>query len=310
MISIFIAMSFNVSHAIHDEFQKLYSCGTFCISPTHTELLSSVVNGACEVLAKNFNKFNNYLIVSLKAVACGTFVAIVLQKQICQDKRMHLLKYDGSVVSLADLCVQIVIIEVMTLCAETCHLKMIAEENFDLCDSKVLEQTVQILNQILPLPLLYAVLHTDITSSPLESNWNQALILEHFHQITKIDQNSFEHCNTQPDKNLCIILDPIDGTKGFVRDAQFAVALGLFHIESGNTVLSIVACPNLEKLTTQNFDSESIKSGILYYAVKDQGARCVNLFTLKNSNVLLLSKEILRMGCCFVYFNKCVCSDP
>jgi 3'(2'), 5'-bisphosphate nucleotidase len=38
-------------------------------------------------------------------------------------------------------------------------------------------------------------------------------------------------------------LDPIDGTKGFLRGAQYAVALGL--IEDGEVVLGVLGCPNL-----------------------------------------------------------------
>ena len=38
-------------------------------------------------------------------------------------------------------------------------------------------------------------------------------------------------------------LDPIDGTKGFLRGDQYAIALGL--IEAGEVVLGVLGCPNL-----------------------------------------------------------------
>jgi 3'(2'), 5'-bisphosphate nucleotidase len=38
-------------------------------------------------------------------------------------------------------------------------------------------------------------------------------------------------------------LDPIDGTKGFLRGDQYAIALGL--IEHGEVVLGVLGCPNL-----------------------------------------------------------------
>jgi 3'(2'), 5'-bisphosphate nucleotidase len=38
-------------------------------------------------------------------------------------------------------------------------------------------------------------------------------------------------------------LDPVDGTKGFLRNEQYAVALAL--IEDGQVVLAVMACPNL-----------------------------------------------------------------
>lgn len=46
-------------------------------------------------------------------------------------------------------------------------------------------------------------------------------------------------------------LDPIDGTKGFLRDDQHAIALAL--IEDGRPVLGVLGCPSLPmKGTTQN----------------------------------------------------------
>ncbi len=39
-------------------------------------------------------------------------------------------------------------------------------------------------------------------------------------------------------------LDPIDGTKGFLRQEQYAVALAL--IEEGQVVLGVLGCPNLD----------------------------------------------------------------
>ncbi len=38
-------------------------------------------------------------------------------------------------------------------------------------------------------------------------------------------------------------LDPIDGTKGFLRDEQYAVALAL--LVDGKPILGVLACPNL-----------------------------------------------------------------
>jgi 3'(2'), 5'-bisphosphate nucleotidase len=52
-------------------------------------------------------------------------------------------------------------------------------------------------------------------------------------------------------------LDPIDGTKGFLRKEQYAVALAL--IENGQVILGILGCPNLD-------------GGELLVAIKGQGA--------------------------------------
>lgn len=57
-------------------------------------------------------------------------------------------------------------------------------------------------------------------------------------------------------------LDPIDGTKGFLRGEQYAIALGL--IEHGRVVLGILGCPNLPGPDGQ--------PGCLLSAVRGQGA--------------------------------------
>lgn len=61
-------------------------------------------------------------------------------------------------------------------------------------------------------------------------------------------------------------LDPIDGTKGFLRGDQYAVALAL--VEKGELVLGVLGCPNL-LLDTKDPDKGN---GCLFVAVKGQGA--------------------------------------
>jgi 3'(2'), 5'-bisphosphate nucleotidase len=56
-------------------------------------------------------------------------------------------------------------------------------------------------------------------------------------------------------------LDPIDGTRGFIRGEQYAVCLGL--IAGREPVLGAMACPNLEMLGVK---------GVLVFALKDKGA--------------------------------------
>lgn len=59
------------------------------------------------------------------------------------------------------------------------------------------------------------------------------------------------------------VLDPVDGTRGFVRGDQYAVALAL--IEKGRIVLGLLACPAL----MIPFDD---LPGQLFYAVRGSGA--------------------------------------
>ncbi|KAK1371488.1 3'(2'),5'-bisphosphate nucleotidase [Heracleum sosnowskyi] len=59
------------------------------------------------------------------------------------------------------------------------------------------------------------------------------------------------------------VLDPIDGTKGFVRGDQYAIALGL--LDEGKVVLGVLACPNLP-LGSVNSKEPQEKVGCLFSA--------------------------------------------
>jgi 3'(2'), 5'-bisphosphate nucleotidase len=60
------------------------------------------------------------------------------------------------------------------------------------------------------------------------------------------------------------VLDPVDGTKGFLRKEQYAIALAL--VERGQVLLGVLACPNLP-----------LGRGQLYSAVQGQGAEQIDL---------------------------------
>ncbi len=61
-------------------------------------------------------------------------------------------------------------------------------------------------------------------------------------------------------------VDPIDGTKGFLRREQYAVAIGL--LEDGVPVLGVLACPSLPE---SGIGADRV--GVLMWAVKGRGAR-------------------------------------
>lgn len=61
-------------------------------------------------------------------------------------------------------------------------------------------------------------------------------------------------------------LDPVDGTKGFLRRNQYAIALAL--IVDGEVRFGLIACPNLPQV----WDNPKTEQGSLLFAVRGEGA--------------------------------------
>jgi 3'(2'), 5'-bisphosphate nucleotidase len=66
-------------------------------------------------------------------------------------------------------------------------------------------------------------------------------------------------------------LDPIDGTKGFLRNDQYAIALAL--VEDGDIKVAALACPALPI----DFDKPESGTGVLFAAVRGAGATMMPL---------------------------------
>ncbi len=63
-------------------------------------------------------------------------------------------------------------------------------------------------------------------------------------------------------------LDPIDGTKGFLRNQQYAVALA--YVEGGVPVVGVLGCPNLPRDLSEPMDVPD-PEGCLYFTIRGQG---------------------------------------
>jgi 3'(2'), 5'-bisphosphate nucleotidase len=73
----------------------------------------------------------------------------------------------------------------------------------------------------------------------------------------------------EPNKEMFWTLDPVDGTKGFLRGEQFAIALAL--VVKGEVNLGVLGCPNLEVPERQ------APQGYLLFAVKGEGTHLFNV---------------------------------
>jgi len=91
-------------------------------------------------------------------------------------------------------------------------------------------------------------------------------------------------------------LDPIDGTKGFLRGDQYAIALAL--IENGMVKLGILACPNLYLDVTQRSGGK----GCLFVALKGKGSvemdingmgkRTISVSNVKNPSEAVITESV------------------
>ncbi len=81
----------------------------------------------------------------------------------------------------------------------------------------------------------------------------------------------------EPTNQTFWTLDPVDGTKGFLRGEQFAIALAL--IVEGKVKLGILGCPNLI------LPGQQSNPGFLFFAVKNQGTKSLNVESGETKNV-------------------------
>ena len=80
-------------------------------------------------------------------------------------------------------------------------------------------------------------------------------------------------------------LDPIDGTKGFLRGDQYAIALAL--VQNGVVQIGVLGCPNLANADTP----DQAGPGSLVIAAGDQGTWCAALNSLTEWKQLHVSKR-------------------
>ena len=71
-------------------------------------------------------------------------------------------------------------------------------------------------------------------------------------------------------------LDPVDGTKGFLRNEQYAIALAL--VEDGEVVVAAMGCPNLPYCGEPGDPNVGGPIGVLFIAERGAGTRMMPLF--------------------------------
>ena len=90
-------------------------------------------------------------------------------------------------------------------------------------------------------------------------------------------------------------VDPIDGTKGFLRGDQYAVALAL--IVEGEVRLAVLGCPRFprHRLDDQRADTRP-DGGVIFFARRGKGCRAVELGEALPDRAALASAAAVRVS--------------
>ena len=182
--------------------------------------------GKDQVISMKIDSIPNELQFAIDLMAgCATITRNVQQQHITKQD-----KVDRSPVTIADYAVQAYVAQAIG--KKFPNDKLVGEENSDLLgqDLNLLAAVTQQIQNLL-------------------SNADAEQVCEW------IDRGQ-----GQPQGRYWV-LDPVDGTKGFLRRMQYATALAL--IEDGEVILGVVGCPELE------FDGQT---GVIAYAYRGQGA--------------------------------------
>ncbi|KAL6641775.1 hypothetical protein ACP70R_019956 [Stipagrostis hirtigluma subsp. patula] len=180
--------------------------------------------------------------------------AVLLAARLCQRVQRDMLqsdvqsKADRTPVTVADYGSQVLVSLVLKKELPSHLFSMVAEE-----DSRDLrtDAAQEILEHI-----------TNLVNETIMNDGSYNISLSKEDVLTAIDSGKSEGGPS----GRHWILDPIDGTKGFIRGDQYAVALAL--LDEGKVVLGVLGCPNLPFMSANkhNDGSSGAQVGSLFSA--------------------------------------------
>lgn len=178
---------------------------------------------------------------ALKAVTLASRLCKSVQRKL--DQVRAITKDDKSPVTIADMASQAVICK--TLREELGSVVIVAEETSaflrDAANAEYMRAAVEAAKEVWP-------------------SVNEASLLE------AIDAGAGEPVGAGGE---FWTLDPIDGTKGFLRGQQYAVSLAL--LRGGKPVLGVLGCPNLSMDHSASVDGP-VSEGTLFWATAGGGS--------------------------------------
>ena len=165
-----------------------------------------------------------------------------------------LLKDDRSPVTVADLAVQVAVTAGMRAAGVPYADRLVGEEGSDSLDaggSRMLEQIIRLAGEAL-----------------VDANLPEAAPTREAEVRELLDAGGLDPA--AEGREVFWSLDPIDGTKGFLRGQQFALALGL--VEGDSPVVGFLGCPHLPLERVEDYGVAD-PIGSIYAGVVGEGAR-------------------------------------
>ncbi|CDO96470.1 unnamed protein product [Kluyveromyces dobzhanskii CBS 2104] len=216
------------------------------------------------------NLFARELAVATQAVRKASLLTKRIQADVISDKDSTITKSDSSPVTIGDYSAQAIIINAIK--ANFKDDNVVGEESSDgLSDSFVSE----ILTAIQSNDEVYSEVYSEVFAN-LDQNEsadvsfvNEDFPLDSIDEVKRvIDFGNYAGGN----KGRFWCLDPIDGTKGFLRGDQFAVCLAL--VVDGEVQVGVIGCPNLELSNYGSTDlADSLPAGYIFRSVRGQGTQ-------------------------------------
>lgn len=187
----------------------------------------------------------------IRAVSAASHVSRSAAAQV--ETLADLMKNDRSPVTVADLAVQVAVTAALRDANVEDADRIVGEEGADSLDeggAVMIEQVMRLSGEALDSAGLG---HGAPTTEPALREL--------------LDAGGLDPQAEGRDRFWC--LDPIDGTKGFLRKQQFAIALGL--VEDDTPVSGVLGCPHLPLGTAEDYGVAD-PSGSIYLGIVGEGA--------------------------------------
>jgi 3'(2'), 5'-bisphosphate nucleotidase len=204
------------------------------------------------------------LLVAIEAIQAAAIATESVRHASAGGTLSALIKGDASPVTVADFASQAVVLSILQ--SAFGHVPLLGEES----------------DGLLRDPANAAILDAVVAAA-------RTAIPELDHR-TVLDLLAHERAD--PSKDGCWTLDPVDGTKGFLRGGQYAIALA--WIEEGRPHIGAMACPRLA--LDLDDPSQPAATGLVAFALRGGGARWMSLGSDEFESAEPLSAPAWRLG--------------